>query len=45
VLRGPRRAEAERLQAEGYRGRIMEKLNLHSSGELLRFAMPSGLTG
>ena len=29
--------------AEGYRGRIMEKLNLHSTGELVRFAMRSGL--
>lgn len=29
--------------AEGYRGRIMEKLNLHSTGELVRFAMRAGL--
>lgn len=29
--------------AEGYRARIMEKLNLHSTGELVRFAMRSGL--
>lgn len=29
--------------AEGYRGRIMEKLNLHSAGEIVRFAMRSGL--
>jgi two-component system response regulator NreC len=29
--------------AEGYRSRIMEKLNLHSAGELVRFAMRSGL--
>jgi len=29
--------------AEGYRSRIMEKLNLHSAGEIVRFAMRSGL--
>lgn len=29
--------------AEGYRARVMEKLNLHSTGELVRFAMRSGL--
>lgn len=28
---------------EAHRGRIMEKLNLHSTGELVRFAMRSGL--
>lgn len=28
---------------EAHRGRIMEKLNLHSSGELVRFAMRAGL--
>lgn len=29
--------------AESHRGRIMEKLNLHSSGELIRFAIRNGL--
>jgi len=29
--------------AEGYRSRVMEKLNLHSAGEIVRFAMRSGL--
>lgn len=29
--------------AEGYRARVMEKLNLHSTGELVRFAMRAGL--
>jgi len=28
---------------EAHRGRIMEKLNLHSTGELVRFALRSGL--
>ena len=28
---------------EAHRGRIMEKLNLHSSGELVRFAVRNGL--
>jgi two-component system response regulator NreC len=28
---------------EAHRGRIMEKLNLHSAGELVRFALRSGL--
>jgi len=28
---------------EAHRGRLMEKLNLHSSGELVRFAVRSGL--
>ena len=28
---------------ESHRGRIMEKLNLHSTGELVRFALRSGL--
>ncbi|HVO98466.1 MAG TPA: response regulator transcription factor [Bryobacteraceae bacterium] len=28
---------------EAHRGRIMEKLNLHSTGELVRFAVRSGL--
>jgi len=28
---------------EAHRGRIMEKLNLHSSGELVRFALRNGL--
>jgi DNA-binding NarL/FixJ family response regulator len=28
---------------EAHRGRIMEKLNLHSSGELVRFALRKGL--
>ena len=28
---------------EAHRGRIMEKLNLHSTGELVRFAMRNGL--
>jgi DNA-binding NarL/FixJ family response regulator len=28
---------------EAHRGRIMEKLNLHSVGELVRFAMRNGL--
>lgn len=28
---------------EAHRGRIMEKLNLHSSGELVRFAIRNGL--
>jgi DNA-binding NarL/FixJ family response regulator len=28
---------------DAHRGRIMEKLNLHSSGELVRFAMRKGL--
>ncbi len=28
---------------DAHRGRIMEKLNLHSTGELVRFAMRSGL--
>lgn len=29
--------------AEGYRSRVMEKLNLHSAGEIVRFAMRAGL--
>jgi len=28
---------------DAHRGRIMEKLNLHSTGELVRFAMRAGL--
>ena len=28
---------------EAHRGRIMEKLNLHSTGELVRFALRNGL--
>jgi DNA-binding NarL/FixJ family response regulator len=28
---------------EAHRGRVMEKLNLHSTGELVRFAVRSGL--
>ncbi|HTS78466.1 MAG TPA: response regulator transcription factor [Bryobacteraceae bacterium] len=28
---------------EAHRGRVMEKLNLHSTGELVRFALRSGL--
>jgi two-component system response regulator NreC len=28
---------------EAHRGRILEKLNLHSIGELVRFAVRSGL--
>jgi len=28
---------------EAHRGRVMEKLNLHSAGELVRFALRSGL--
>ncbi len=28
---------------EAHRGRIMEKLNLHSTGELVRFALRHGL--
>jgi DNA-binding NarL/FixJ family response regulator len=28
---------------EAHRGRIMEKLNLHSTGELVRFAIRNGL--
>jgi DNA-binding NarL/FixJ family response regulator len=28
---------------DSHRGRIMEKLNLHSTGELVRFAMRSGI--
>jgi len=28
---------------EAHRGRLMEKLNLHSTGELVRFALRSGL--
>jgi len=28
---------------EAHRGRIMEKLNLHSTGELVRFALRAGL--
>ena len=28
---------------DAHRGRIMEKLNLHSIGELVRFAVRSGL--
>jgi len=28
---------------EAHRGRVMEKLNLHSSGELVRFALRNGL--
>ena len=28
---------------EAHRGKIMEKLNLHSSGELVRFAVRNGL--
>ncbi|MBZ5606420.1 MAG: LuxR C-terminal-related transcriptional regulator, partial [Acidobacteriia bacterium] len=28
---------------EAHRGRIMEKLNLHSTGELVRFSLRSGL--
>ena len=27
---------------EAHRGRIMEKLNLHSTGELVRFAVRNG---
>jgi DNA-binding NarL/FixJ family response regulator len=30
---------------EAHRGRIMEKLNLHWSGELVRFAVRNGLIG
>jgi two-component system, NarL family, response regulator NreC len=28
---------------DAHRGRIMEKLNLHTTGELVRFAMRKGL--
>ena len=28
---------------DAHRGKIMEKLNLHSSGELVRFAVRNGL--
>lgn len=28
---------------EAHRGRVMEKLNLHSTGELVRFAVRNGL--
>jgi DNA-binding CsgD family transcriptional regulator len=28
---------------DAHRGRIMEKLNLHSTGEIVRFAMRNGL--
>jgi DNA-binding CsgD family transcriptional regulator len=28
---------------EAHRGRVMEKLNLHSIGELVRFAVRNGL--
>ena len=28
---------------DAHRGRIMEKLNLHSTGELVRFAVRKGL--
>ncbi len=28
---------------DAHRGRIMEKLNLHSTGELVRFAVRNGL--
>lgn len=28
---------------EAHRGRIMEKLNLHSTGELVRFALRNGI--
>jgi DNA-binding CsgD family transcriptional regulator len=28
---------------DAHRGRIMEKLNLHSIGEMVRFAMRNGL--
>ena len=28
---------------EAHRGRVMEKLNLHSTGELVRFALRSGI--
>jgi len=28
---------------EAHRGRVMEKLNLHSTSELVRFALRSGL--
>jgi DNA-binding NarL/FixJ family response regulator len=28
---------------EAHRGRVMEKLNLHNTGELVRFALRSGL--
>lgn len=28
---------------DSHRGRIMEKLNLHSAGELIRFAIRNGL--
>ncbi len=28
---------------DSHRGKIMEKLNLHSAGELVRFAMKHGL--
>ena len=28
---------------EAHRGRIMEKLNLHSTGELVRFAFRNGI--
>ena len=27
---------------EGHRGRLMEKLNLHSTGDLVRFAIRNG---
>ena len=32
-----------RRVSSAHRGRIMEKLNLHSMGELVRFAMRNGL--
>jgi len=28
---------------EAHRGRVMEKLNLHSTGELVRFALRNGM--
>jgi two-component system response regulator NreC len=28
---------------DSHRGKIMEKLNLHSAGELIRFAVKNGL--
>jgi len=38
-----RRLEPERLHRDAHRGRIMEKLNVHSINELVRFAVRNGL--
>jgi FixJ family two-component response regulator len=34
---------AEKLFVDAHRGKIMEKLNLHSTSELVRFAVRQGL--